>query len=157
MAVRDLARLCPAVLRQTALVLVGVGFYGLFAVYRAHLFTMGTPRILDWPYPDWIIEAWSGYPRSKTGIVPMWHMDYIPTFKALIYATCGAFTLAALCAWSLTREWLHRWAHPFGFCPHCRYDLRGTIWADRDQCPECGHRIDSVTRVRMQGERGNEQ
>ena len=32
--------------------------------------------------------------------------------------------------------------YPLGRCEHCGYDLRGTVTAGREFCPECGRLIE---------------
>lgn len=34
-------------------------------------------------------------------------------------------------------------------CPVCGYDLRGTVTALKQQCPECGHNLDKDTAAAM--------
>jgi len=34
-------------------------------------------------------------------------------------------------------------------CPKCEYDLRGTVTALKEQCPECGHELDQDTAAAM--------
>lgn len=64
----------------------------------------------------------------------------------------GTFTTAALAAitffWSMGASGLQAATlprqyqrHPDGHCQQCGYDLRGTIDADRWECPECGEKI----------------
>ncbi|MEX0777634.1 MAG: hypothetical protein WD042_18160 [Phycisphaeraceae bacterium] len=99
--------------------------------------------VLPWGFD----RAWGG---SSASVDPQWLyvVDVVAQFALL-----AGMIVGGLCVWSAARDWLYRRAHPFGFCLHCRYDLRGTIWADRDRCPECGERIDSVTWIRVQEKR----
>ncbi len=57
-------------------------------------------------------------------------------------------TVVIMLAITFGAWWFGRWLQPPveripGKCPKCRYDLRGTT---ADRCPECGRKIDDVTR-----------
>ena len=77
----------------------------------------GDPDYVDEP-PD----PWAGVSFHHHLTMPIW-------FPALIFAFLPAL-------WLYKR--LRRRNLPQHACPHCRYDLRGTIAAGRSECPECG-------------------
>ena len=69
--------------------------------------------------------------------------QHFATTTALVYDA----VLIALAVWLLTRARrarIRRRQVLEGHCPACHYDLRGG--PDREQCPECGHRIHPLIR-----------
>lgn len=57
---------------------------------------------------------------------------FVTIITAYFVGCMGSIYLLAQC-------WLNLPKHERGCCSQCGYDLRGTIAANRLDCPECGH------------------
>ena len=91
----------------------------------------GHPGDPNYPGPPKPPDPWVGTTFHYHLTIPIW-------FPALVLVLLPALWLY---------ERIRRRNIPEHACPHCRYDLRGTLAAGRSACPECGAAIGATPRT----------
>lgn len=101
--------------------------------------TMILSNIMPAPGVDWFWTEY-GNPPINFPVDGQLEVEFVSLLIAL-----GLVVLNLVILWKGTR-WFYSGRRAarrrrLGLCEQCGYDLRGTVAADRDSCPECGTTI----------------